>query len=176
MAGGPDAVTLVAVANRIGVSHANLIHHFGSASGLQTALMGSMVEDLSKALNSIVHKLRTDEGAPMEVVNAVFDAFSEGGAGRLAAWISLSGGLSHLEPVRAAVLDLVEAIREKLGDADGRARVRISSAVLFIALSAFGDALIGEPLTEMLGQEPGEGRRVVADLLPHFLVQPPGNA
>lgn len=174
--GGPDAVTLVAVANLIGVTHANLIHHFGSASGLQSALMGSMVEDLSTALNSIVVKLRTDEGAPMEVVNAVFDAFSDGGAGRLAAWIALSGDLSHLEPVKAAVLELVEAIRDKLGDADGRARERISSAVLFIALSAFGDALIGAPLTGMLGQKPDEGRRVVADLLPHFLVQPPARA
>ena len=173
LSGGPGAVTLSAVAGEIGVTHANLIHHFGSAAGLQSALMGSMVSDLAQALDTAVVRLRTDEGAPMEVVNAVFDAFSEGGAGRLAAWIALSGDLSRLEPVRAAVLDLVEAIRDKLGDTDGQARDRISSAVLFIALSAFGEALIGPPLRDMLDRPEDASRKVVAGLLPHFLIQPP---
>jgi len=172
LSGGPDAVTLSAVAGDIGVTHANLIHHFGSAAGLQAALMASMMNDLAAALDTAVVRLRTDEGAPLDVVNAVFDAFDAGGAGRLAAWIALSGDLDHLEPVRAAVLGLVEAIRDKLGDADGLARDRISSAVLFIALGAFGDALIGPPLREMLGRPDDAGRRIVAGLLPHFLVQP----
>ena len=35
---GPQAVTLKAVAARVGRTHANLLHHFGSASGLQKAL------------------------------------------------------------------------------------------------------------------------------------------
>ena len=35
---GPQAVTLKAVASRVGRTHANLLHHFGSASGLQKAL------------------------------------------------------------------------------------------------------------------------------------------
>ncbi|MNE53040.1 Bacterial regulatory protein, tetR family [compost metagenome] len=170
LSGGPNAVTLSAVAADIGVTHANLIHHFGSAAGLQSALMGSMVADLGKALDTAVARLRTDEGAPLELVNAVFDAFAEGGAGRLAAWIALSGDLSHLEPVRAAVGDLVEAIAEKMGD-DGEARERIGSAVLFIALSAFGEALIGPPLRNMLDQPDDAGRKVVAGLLPRFLAR-----
>lgn len=170
LSGGPTAVTLSAVAAEIGVTHANLIHHFGSAAGLQSALMGSMVADLNQALDTAVTRLRTDEGAPLELVNAVFDAFAEGGAGRLAAWIALSGDLSHLEPVRAAVGDLVKAIAEKMGD-DGEARERIGSAVLFIALSAFGEALIGPPLRDMLDQPDDAGRKVVAGLLPRFLVR-----
>lgn len=171
LSGGPTAVTLSAVAADIGVTHANLIHHFGSAAGLQSALMGSMVADLNQALDTAVTRLRTDEGAPLELVNAVFDAFSEGGAGRLAAWIAMSGDLSHLEPVRAAVRDLVQAIAEKMGD-DGEARERIGSAVLFIALSAFGEALIGPPLRDMLDQPDDAGRKVVAGLLPRFLLRP----
>ena len=170
LSAGPNAVTLSAVAADIGVTHANLIHHFGSAAGLQSALMGSMVADLSRALDTAIARLRTDEGAPLELVNAVFDAFAAGGAGRLAAWIALSGDLSHLEPVRAAVRDLVEAIAEKMGD-DGAARDRIGSAVLFIALSAFGEALIGPPLHDMLDQPDDATRTVVAGLLPRFLVR-----
>lgn len=171
--GGPTTVTLAAVAAEIGVTHANLIHHFGSAAGLQSALMGSMVDDLRVALDAAVDRLRTDRGAPLAVVNEVFDAFSHGGAGRLAAWIALSGDLNHLEPVRAAVTGLVEAILEKLGDDDGLARDRISSAVLLIALGAFGDALIGPPLRDMLDRPADTGRRVIAGLLPQFLARSP---
>lgn len=168
LSGGPTAVTLSAVAADIGVTHANLIHHFGSAAGLQSALMGSMVADLGQALETAVTRLRTDDGAPMELINAVFDAFAEGGAGRLAAWIALSGDLTHLDPVRDAVNNLVNAIAEKMGD-DGEARERIGSAVLFIALSAFGEALIGPPLRAMLDQPDDAGRKVVASLLPSFI-------
>lgn len=172
MKGGPDAVTLKSVADDIGVTHTNLIHHFGSAAGLQSALMASMVADLSQALDAAIVRLRTDEGAPLEVVNAVFDAFAEGGAGRLAAWIVLSGDLSQLDPVRNAVIGLVEAIREKLHATDDDARERIGPAVLFIALSAFGEALIGPPLRDMLGQDDDASRSVVAGLLPAFLLKP----
>jgi AcrR family transcriptional regulator len=173
--GGPTALTLAAVAADIGVTHANLIHHFGSANGLQSALMGSMVNDLRVALDATVDRLRTDRGAPLAVINEVFDAFAEGGAGRLAAWIGMSGDFTHLEPVREAVTELVDAIRDKLGDDDGLARDRISSAVLLIALSAFGDALIGPPLRDMLGRPEDAGRKVVAALLPQFLVRTPGD-
>lgn len=172
LTGGPDAVTLKAVADDLGVTHTNLIHHFGSAAGLQSALMASMVADLSEALDAAIARLRTDDGAPLELVNAVFDAFAEGGAGKLAAWIVLKGDLSHLEPVRAAVNGLVEAILHKLGDPDGQAHNRIPSAVLFIALSAFGEALIGPPLRNMLDQEEDSSRQVIASLLPHFLLKP----
>lgn len=173
LTGGPTAVTLAAVAKEIGVSHANIIHHFGSAASLQSALMGSMVNDLRVALDAAVDRLRTDRGAPLALVNEVFDAFAAGGAGRLAAWIALSGDFAHLEPVRAAVTDLVEAIQQKLGDEDGLARERISSAVLLIALGAFGDALIGPPLREMLGRPDDAGREVMATLLRRFLVTAP---
>lgn len=173
LSGGPDAMTLAAVAADIGVTHANLIHHFGSAAGLQSALMGSMVLDLTEALDAAIVRLRTDEGAPLELVNSVFDAFASGGAGRLAAWIALSGDLSHLEPVREAVLALVAAVQEKFSDDSEVARQKISSAVLFIALSAFGDALIGEPLRGMLDQGEDATRRVVAQLLPTLIA---GNA
>lgn len=171
LAGGADSVTLKAVADDLGMTHANLIHHFGSAEGLQSALMGSMVADLSNALDAAIARLRTDEGAPLELINAVFDAFAEGGAGKLAAWIVLKGDLTHLEPVRAAVNGLVEAIRDKLGDPMTASPKQLSSAVLFIALSAFGEALIGPPLRDMLDQDEDASRQVVAGLLPYFLLK-----
>jgi TetR/AcrR family transcriptional regulator, repressor for neighboring sulfatase len=166
---GPDAITLKAVGDRIGVTHANLIHHFGSAAGLQTALMESMVRDLTDALDAAVAHLRSDSGAPRALVDAVFDAFDQGGAGRLAAWIVMSGDMQRLEPVRAAVEDLVEAIYDKFAAEGEQTRSRITSAVLFIALTAFGDAVIGGPLRQMLDRDADSTRRMVARLLPSFL-------
>ena len=166
---GPTAVTLKAVGDEIGVTHANLIHHFGSAAGLQSALMGSMVRDLTDALDAAVTQLRSDAGAPRALVDAVFDAFDKGGAGRLAAWIALSGDLQHLEPVRAAVQDLVKAIAEKFAAEGEQTHNRITSAVLFIALCAFGDAVIGAPLRDMLDRDEDSARKIVARLLPSFL-------
>ena len=93
---GPDGVTLKAVADDIGMSHGNLIHHFGSAAGLHSALMGAMVRDLTVALESAVTKVRSEDSGPRELVDIVFEAFDSGGAGHLAAWISLSHDLGQL--------------------------------------------------------------------------------
>lgn len=166
--GGPNAVTLAAVGKAVGMTHANVIHHFGSAAGLQSALMGSMVRDLALALNDAVAHVRSDAAAPRALIDIVFDAFEKGGAGSLAAWIALSQDLSQLDPVRKAVSDLVEAIAERFADEGDSGRKRIQSAVLLIALMAFGDSLIGGPLRDMLGADAAAGRRITAQLLPSF--------
>jgi hypothetical protein len=47
-------------------------------------------------------------------------------------------------------------------------RQRVTSAVIFVALMAFGDAIIGAPLETMLGRERQAGRKIAAQLLPQF--------
>lgn len=165
---GPAAVTVASVGREIGMSHANVLHHFGSAAALQSALMGSMIGDLTAALDNVVELLKTDAAAPRAVADHVFDAFDKGGAGPLAAWIILSGDVRQLEPVREAVRALVDAIVGQATDAAAPERVR--AAVLMMALSAFGDALIGPHLREMLDQRDDAMRDLVARILPLFLL------
>jgi len=167
---GPEAVTLKAVAEEIGVSHTNVLHHFGTAGELESALMSAMVRDLAAALTDVAEHLRSDAGAPRALVDMVFDAFDKGGAGRLAAWIVLSGNLDHLEPVRDAVMDLVRALEEKFAQEKGDPHLGVTSAVLFIALMAFGDSVIGESLKNMVDREPTAARKVTAFLLPKFFL------
>ena len=169
IANGPDGLTLQAVAREIGVTHGNLIHHFGSAAHLQSALMGAMVRDLTAAIDDAVAHVRSDETAARTLVDIVFDAFGEGGAGALAAWIVLSNRSEHLEPIREAVGDLVAAIDEKITASGDKAPRHIPSALIFITLCAFGDALIGPPLREMLGRDRDAVRRLAARLLPTFV-------
>jgi len=165
---GPDGVTLKAVADDLGMSHGNLIHHFGSAAGLQSALMGAMVRDLTRALETAVVKVRREDSGPRELVDTVFEAFDGGGAGHLAAWISLSHDMGQLEPVRDAVADLVEAITEKVPADGSEAPRHIPSALLFITLCAFGDSVIGGALCNMLGRDRESVRRIAAHMLPTF--------
>lgn len=165
---GPAAVTLANVGQEIGMSHANVLHHFGSAAGLQSALMGSMVNDLTAALDNVVDLLKTDAAAPRTVADRVFDAFDKGGAGQLAAWIMLSGDVEHLEPVRDAVGGLVDAILGQSSDEGDPDRVR--AAVLLMAITAFGDAVIGPSVRNMLHQPDDAMRDLIARMLPMFLI------
>lgn len=171
LSGGPAALTLANVGKAIGMSHTNVIHHFGSAAGLQTALMESMIRDLTGALGDAVSQIHTDAAAPTMLVDRVFDAFGEGGAGQLAAWLVLTREFDHLEPVRQAVLDLVGAVKERAPQVpDQDARIRF--IVLLIAICAFGDAVIGPHLRGMLGQDQEAARRLVAHILPLLIVTP----
>lgn len=167
---GPAAVTLKAVAEDIGMTHTNLLHHFGTAGELQSELMSAMVRDLAAALMEAVAHLKSDEAAPRALVDIVFDAFEKGGAGTLAAWISLSGNFRYLEPVRVAVGELVSAIEAKFVYEKGDPHLGVTSAVLFIALMAFGDSVIGEPLKDMLERERAAARKVAVFLLPKFFL------
>ena len=171
LSGGPSAVTLAAVGKAAGMTHGNVIHHFGSAAELQAALMGRMVKDLSVALEGAIGQIRTDDATPRLLTDMVFEAFDKGGAGYLAAWIILSNENAQLEPVREALNDLVEAVYEELPDKDDGARRRISRAILLLALCAFGDAVIGPPLRDMLNADDDAGRRLVAEVLTDFLTR-----
>jgi AcrR family transcriptional regulator len=167
---GPDAVTLKGVADALGMSHTNILHHFGSAGELQSELMSAMVRDLAAALMTAVAHLKSDEAAPRTLIDLVFDAFEKGGAGRLAAWIALSGSFRYLEPVREAVAELVRALDERFAQEEGDPHRGVTSVVLLLALMAVGDSLIGAPLKEMVDREPSASRRVAAFLLPKFFL------
>ncbi|HVP85693.1 MAG TPA: TetR family transcriptional regulator [Rhizomicrobium sp.] len=165
---GPDAVTLKNVAAELGTTHTNLLHHFGTAGDLQTALMTTMVQDLSDALAEAIKRVREDEDSQRGLIETVFDAFDKGGAGRLAAWIALSNKLAHLGQMQKVILDLVKAIEEITPKDSVENHQRVTSAVIFVALLSFGDAIIGAPLETMLGRERQAARKIAAQLLPQF--------
>src|ERR1700761_235871 len=96
---GPQAVTLKAVAARIERTDANLLHHFGSAAGLQKALIERMAGFISTTIRETVLRQREGEQNPREVVDLAFDAFDTGGAGALASWMILSGNEDALDPI-----------------------------------------------------------------------------
>ena len=168
---GPDAVTLKAVADRLEMTHSNLLHHFGSAAELQSALMGAMVRDLNDAVLAAVAQVPEDADGPRSLIDKVFDAFDKGGAGRLAAWMSLTNNVEHVAPIRDAVLDLVNGIEGRFENQMSNARRRVVSDVLLISLLAFGDAVVGQGLSAILGMDRSAARELTASLLRHSIAE-----
>jgi AcrR family transcriptional regulator len=171
LADGPTAITLQAVATDLGMTHTNLIHHFGSAAGLQSELMRQMVSELTATIESAVMRLRAGKGELKDFVDIVFDAFDQGGAARLAAWIVLSGESAHLAPIGEVVRDYIDSV-ERGADVDGgsaHVHERITSATLFVTMAALGDAIIGNQLRKMVGRERDAVRRIIGSLLPQLL-------
>jgi len=145
---GPQAVTLKAVAGRIGRTHANLLHHFGSASGLQKALAAYLAQEICQTIGAAVVKLRSGEGATREIVDLAFDAFDREGAGALACWMLLSGNEDALDPIVEAIHKLVDELAEH--GPEGRT---LHEDTLALCIMALGDALMGAQLAGALGLE-----------------------
>lgn len=143
---GPQAVTLKAVASRVGRTHANVLHHFGSAAGLQKALAGTMAEQVCATIAGVVQRARLGEADPRMIVDLCFDAFDRQGAGALAMWMLLSGNEDALDPILAAILRMVDRLTEEDHD-DGHIR----EETLNLVLMALGDALLGKPMADALG-------------------------
>jgi AcrR family transcriptional regulator len=142
---GPQAVTLKAVSARIGKTHANLLHHFGSAAGLQAQLARHIGERVTSGIAEAVRRTRGGEADPREIVDRTFDAFDKEGAGALAAWMILSGNRDALDPIMESIHDLVD--RLGIGHEDRP----VHEMTLWLVLAALGDSLLGGPMAEALG-------------------------
>jgi AcrR family transcriptional regulator len=152
---GPQAVTLKAVAGRIGRTHANLLHHFGSASGLQRDLAEYLTKGVCVKIAEAIARMQGGEMTPRELADLIFDSFDREGAGALASWMLLSGNEDALNPVVEAIHALVDDIA-----ADGHASPDLAELTLELVLLALGDALMGGPLSASLGLPREAGREI----------------
>lgn len=156
---GPQSVTLKAVSARIGKTHANLLHHFGSASGLQKALAGYLATSVCAKISVALSKMHEGEASPRELADMIFDAFDRDGAGALASWMLLSGNEDALNPVVEAIHDMVENIaRDRSHNQEDDEKLRTDT--LDLVLLSMGDALLGAPLAASLGLPRDTARKI----------------
>jgi AcrR family transcriptional regulator len=158
---GPQAVTLKAVAARIGRTHANLLHHFGSAAGLQKALVASLAEKVTEKIGAAVLRARETDHDPREVVDLTFDAFDRGGAGALASWMILTGNRDVLDPILEAIQKLVDMI----GRDHPHEGTSLQEETLQLVLMALGDALLGAPMAKALGLPREKARELATNTM-----------
>ncbi|MES2498797.1 MAG: TetR family transcriptional regulator [Pseudomonadota bacterium] len=143
IADGPQAVTLMAVAKRINRTHANVLHHFGSAGELRRAMAEMMVSRVAVEIGERVVRVRETEGDLREIVDITFDAFEKQGMAALMSWMILSGEQDGLAPILDAVHNLVEELGEHRG-----APLRQITQIL--VLTALGEGMIGGPIAKAL--------------------------
>jgi AcrR family transcriptional regulator len=145
LADGPQAVTLKAVAAKIGRTHANLLHHFGSALELQKALAAMLAERVCASIADTVIKARRGEADPRGIVDWTFAAFDKQGAGALATWMIISGNKDALDPILTALHKIVNQLSD---DSDAQLIAEHTLTLVFMAL---GDALLGKSIADALG-------------------------
>lgn len=160
---GPQAVTLKAVAAKIHRTHANLLHHFGSAAGLQGELAKSIADSVNGSIAEAVERARAGETDARVIVDQCFDAFGKEGAGALAAWMILSGNRDALNPI----LDSIRSLVAKL--AAGHEEHHVAESTLSLVLNALGDSLLGPAIALALGLPRDAARELAAARLRHRL-------
>ena len=153
---GPAAVTLKAVAARIDRTHANLLHHFGSAAGLQKALAAYQAETVCATIGKKMAESPPGERNVREIVDLAFDAFDSGGAGALATWMAATGNEDALDPIVEAIHKLIDGMAP-----DAHEKRLMHEDTLALVLMALGDAQLGGPMAEALDL-PRDTSRVLA--------------
>ena len=156
---GPQAVTLKAVAAKIGRTHANLLHHFGSAAGLQSELARSIAESVTTSIARSVELARAGETDARDIVDQTFDAFGREGAGALAAWMILTGNRDALNPILDSLHGLVAQLSA------GHEDHQVAETTLALVLTALGDSLLGAAIAEALGLKRDTARDLAAERL-----------
>ena len=159
IADGPQAVTLKAVAAKIGRTHANLLHHFGSAAGLQGALARAIADSVTSSIATSVERARAGETDARDIVDMTFDAFGREGAGALAAWMILTGNRDALNQILESLRSLVAQL--SIGHEDHQ----VARSTLGLVLSALGDALLGAPIADALALPRDTARELAAERL-----------
>ena len=156
---GPQAVTLKAVGSKIGKTHANLLHHFGSAAGLQSELARYIGERVTAGIAEAVQRARQGEADPREIVDRTFDAFGREGAGALAAWMILSGNRDALDPILESIHHLVDQLGR------GHEDRPVHETTLWLVLAALGDSLLGAAMADALGLPRDKARALAREQL-----------
>ena len=141
---------------RVGRTHANLLHHFGTAAGLQRALAEDIAQTVAASIEGVIEQRRAGTATERDVVDAMFEAFRREGAGELIGWVALTRQREALEPVVATIERIIRTMRA-LGDPRP-----VDRMTLALTLLAIGDSLAGEEIARACGLDRGAIREVAA--------------
>jgi AcrR family transcriptional regulator len=132
--GGPAAVQVRAVADRVGMTDAGVAHHFGSREDLLVALLRHGGRRLRDALKTTVDAWAEDEPNIESLVQTIAALYNAGYAElavslHAAGWRDPGGGL--MEPV----VQTLHAARKRAGQTPALADTRLAVAALHQALA-----------------------------------------
>lgn len=145
---GLRGLNVVDVAKDAGMTHATVLHHFGSTEKMQRALVQDMTETLIRDIMTALDGEGDLDGG--ELCDLLFDALSRKGHGKLIAWASVTDQqiAGEFREARGALFgELVQSLSTRLQMSEATAR----RMVYLTATSALGAALTGDALAPLLG-------------------------
>ena len=161
--GGPDAIRLQDIAADVGISHPTILHHFGSRSGLLVALDDRAIRALTDDVQAMMRGA-VDLSSGVDLVERLAETMNQQGLARLIAFWAMRGGSAQapgdVDPA-GLVEEVSKLIAARLSETAGAApnNTEFVSFSVRLAVSAMlGDALIGDIMSPVSGEERDEER------------------
>jgi AcrR family transcriptional regulator len=148
--GEGQRLRLRTLAERVGISHPTVLHHFGDMSGV----LRSLQERIGLRIRSaVLERLAGAEaGPPREVALGALAALGDRRRGRLLAWLVADG---H-DPFPEASERGLRRVVETLASQSHRSGEEIAELVEIAVLASLGDALFGDRVRLRLAPD-GDG-------------------
>jgi len=157
---GLEGLNISGVAKDAGMSHATVIHHFGSTGAMREALLGKMTRDL---LSDVMEALNHQE-EPASILDRLFEMLSHGGHGRLLAWLALDQqAFSPASESKGLFTDILNTIAEDSGDL-----VHAKQLIFLVAIAAMGKSICGDAIAGLIGMSDAEAQQFPGWLAEHI--------
>jgi AcrR family transcriptional regulator len=148
---GVEGLKITAVARDAGMSHATLLHHFGSSDAMRRALIERMAGEL---LGEFIGLIGAGEPSPArlgELFRRLFAGLSDSRHAQLFAWFALSALDQPEEVVNAATetRPLVEALLQRMSRQTVATRTPPRYIALLVVAAAIGLGVAGPWLKQV---------------------------
>jgi AcrR family transcriptional regulator len=139
---GLDGLKIADIARDVGMSHATLIHHFGSTSGMRRALVDRMAKELLTEFLGVFERIPPSPARRVEVLSRLFRTLAVERHAQLFAWLALeTSDDAEDDSVAWAGAPLFDALFDQIAaqeDATGHDRDAARFGVLLAVTSAIG--------------------------------------
>ena len=150
---GLEGLNITGVSGEAGISHATLIHHFGSSAGMREALANKMTSDLIQDLVGAI-----DARVPAsQLTRNVFSKLAEGGHAKLVAWRAVEASDAgaddapergqHREETQALFQNLLARLEDPLSVSNS---TEVRQVIFLVAIAGIGYGLAGNVMASLL--------------------------
>ncbi|MEM1037764.1 MAG: TetR/AcrR family transcriptional regulator [Pseudomonadota bacterium] len=167
---GPDGLKLVEIAERAGISHSSIIHHFGSIANLLGDLALEISDRFSAELEGLLDKIDFSGGIIRPIVDLIFDVYACPANTKLISWLFVTDQFGQRSDVDQQGEKIAALLKHRLVQ-NGREHLAtpamISGIQTTIVMSAIGDS-IGRrmlPHSVVANLPDDQTRQWVADLI-----------
>ena len=152
LAEGPDGLRLESIAHRTGMTHPNILHHFGSMENLREALHQQVSRQLREDMLGVLSAPTGEELNLTTGIEKVFEGISNPEKGRLLAWAVSTGRDPWPDRGEFGMAQIAERVREALG-IDPDQQDAVNTIVFMGFMCMVGEAVAGDAARARFGSD-----------------------